>query len=475
MENQSLEALVQQNAQILNLLAQKEIKSATGTATNTILHGIGGLWSGAGVERDVISAHIRPHGLGSALRKVPSVFEDPRFSALTGYTATTGDRPTRSCANAPKGYVKSCELTAYFGLTRMDTQEIDVTEVMLRANRGDHVDLRLRGEVLGMTGFTPSGLDQSKILNIVTMSEMVVAGVNAERQMGTDLWQGTVATGAFPGLDAQIVTGQVDARTNAACPALDADVKSFAYNDVCGSTLDIVEYLAQMAYYLHWNAQQTGLLPVDWVIAMRPELWYELSACYPCSFLSNRCQNSSGTNIAVMNDMTNITLRDSMREGMYIPINGRNYRVVTDDGIYEANNANNANLAAGQFASSIYFVPLTIQGGYPVTYMEYVDFRQAQTDTGLLQGMEDWFWTDNGLFSWSITKEKWCYQLHLVAKPRVILRTPQLSGKIQNIMYSPLQHLRSSDPDSTYFMDGGVSIINNPGTRYAVWSTLAGR
>jgi len=361
----NMEKLVEQNAQLLNILAQNQVKSATGTPTNTVLHGLGGIWSGAGVERDVVSAHIRPLGLGQYLRRIASVFEDPRFSSLTGYTATTGDRPTASCDDAPKGYVKSCELTAKFGLNRFDTQEIEMDQVMLRANRGDHVDLRLRGEVLGMTGFTPSGLNQQQILSIVTMSEMVTAAVNMERLIGTDLWQGSVAAGAFPGLDRQIVTGQLDARTNSACPALDADVKDFNYNDVCGSTLDIVEYLAMMAWYLQWIAQQTGLEPVDWVIVMRPELWFELSACYPCSFLSNRCKDDSGAQIAVMNDTTNQDLRLAMRTGMYIPINGRNYRVIIDDGIYEANNANNANLAAGQFASSLYFVPITIQGNFP--------------------------------------------------------------------------------------------------------------
>lgn len=464
----NMEKLVEQNAQLLNILAQNQVKSATGTPTNTVLHGLGGIWSGAGVERDVVSAHIRPLGLGQQLRRIASVFEDPRFSSLTGYTATTGDRPTTSCDDAPTGYVKSCELTAMFGLNRFDTQEIEMDQVMLRANRGDHVDLRLRGEVLGMTGFTPSGLNQQQILSIVTMSEMVTAAVNMERQVGTDLWQGTVATGSFPGLDAQIVTGQVDARTGTACPALDADVKDFAYNDVCGTTLDIVEYLSMMAWYLQWIAQQTGLEPVDWIIVMRPEMWFELSACYPCSFLSNRCKDDSGAQIAVMNDTTNQDLRNAMRTGMYIPINGRNYRVVVDDGIYEANNINNANLEAGQFASSIYFVPITIQGNFPVTYMEYIDYRGAGVDRSLLMGKEDWWWTDNGFYSWSITQEKWCYQLHLKTEPRVILRTPQLSGKIQNVRVSPLQHLRSSDPDSAYFLDGGASILSK-GTRYAAW------
>ena len=464
-----LQKLVEQNAQLLNLLAQKELKSATGAPTFTVLHGIGGIWSGAGVERDVVSTHIRPLGLGQRLRRLPSVYDDPRFSALTGYTATTGNRPTSACADAPTGYVKSCELTAMFGLNRFDTQEIEMDDVMRRANRGDHVDLRLRGEVLGMTGFTPSGLNQQQILTVVTMSEMVVAAVNMERQLGVDLWQGVVGTGSFPGLSAQIATGQVDARTGTACPSLDSDIKDFNYNNVCGNVLDIVEYLSVMARYLQWIAERTGLEPVDWVLSMRPDLWYELTACYPCAFLSNRCHDAAGTQLLVVNDNTNVNMREEMRRGMFIPINGRNYPVVLDDGIFEDNSTNNANLAPGQFASDIYFVPLTIQGNFPVTYMEYLDYREAQPDRSLLMGKEDWWWTDNGFYSWSITQEKWCYVLHLKTEPRVVLRTPQLAGAIQNVMYEPMQHLRDSDPDSSYFFDGGISILT-PSTRYAVWA-----
>jgi hypothetical protein len=78
------------------------------------------------------------------------------------------------------------------------------------------------------------------------------------------------------------------------------------------------------------------------------------------------------------------------------------------------------------------------------------------------------FWTDDGIFLWAIENQKYCYKLSLKTEQRVILRTPQLSGKIQNVKYVPLQHLRSSDPDSEYWADGGVS-LRGAGTAYAVW------
>ena len=61
------------------------------------------------------------------------------------------------------------------------------------------------------------------------------------------------------------------------------------------------------------------------------------------------------------------------------------------------------------------------------------------------------------------------YKLSLKTEQRIVLRTPQLAGKIQNVKYVPLQHLRSSDPASPYHRDGGVS-LRNERTAYAVWA-----
>jgi hypothetical protein len=365
--------------------------------------------------------------------------------------------------------MKGCNLTALFGLERQDTETIEMDKVMLRWNRGDFTDLILRGRLLGLSGATPTNLNEDDILNIITKAEMVSAAVRAERSLVRQAWQGNIALAEFPGLDNQINTGQVDADLNTACPALDSDVKDFALDDVCGTGRDIVEYLSMMMWYLDYNAEHMGLNPVEWLIVMRPELWFELSACWPCRYLSNRCQSAAGTQIAVINDENNVNLRDSMRNGMVIEINGKPHRVVVDHGIFEHNSTNNDGLGLGEFASSIYAVPLTIQGGFPVTYREYLDYRHTfvGANTRLAQNRTD-FWTDDGIYSWAIDNNLWCYQLALKTEQRVVLRTPQLAGKIQNVRYSPLQHLRSPMATSDYFADGGVS-IRTGGTRYAVW------
>jgi hypothetical protein len=461
--------------QMKELLGLAPKTKASNFQTATPLHGSGGIWSTPGLDRTVVTAYIRPHGLGTVLSKVPSVDESPRFATLTGFTATTGSEPANACDDAPKGYVKGCNLTAKFGLVRRDTQTIEMDKVMLRVNRGDFKDLVLAGEVIGLTDLIPSGLNQSQMLNVLTMSEMIIAGTSAERKLVADIWQGTVPGGQFPGLDVQITTGHIDADTGTACPAVDSDVKSFNYNNVDGTDgLDIVEYLSMIEYYLFENARAMGLDPVSWVVVMRPQLWHELSAVWPIVYHTDRSASIPTAGVTLFLDgRETVSLRDQMRREMSLQINGRSYPVITDTGIFEHTNINNGNLAAGEFASSIYFVPLTVAGSLPATYIEYVDYRQASVDVaqlGPFPGAPDFFWTDNGMFSWSVTQQRWCYELSLKIEPRVVLRTPHLAGRLDYVKYVPLQHLRESDPDNPYNVDGGVS-FRAPTAAQAVWTS----
>lgn len=475
--NETLAEVLKQQTDILAQLSQKEMhtKAPAAQGTFTELHGMGSLFGSQSVERDVITSHMNPMaGLMSVIPLLPTVSEDPRFAALTGYTATNGSEPATPCADAPAGYVKACNLTAQLGRVQRDTQTIDWDKVALRRNRGDFSDLILRGQVLGMTNLSPLNAAGNDILNVVTLSEMVIAAVNMERLLVRHVWQGNPANNnagggykEMPGLDRQIATGQVDADTNTACPGLDSDVKNFAYDDVGGTGRDIVEYLSMLEFYLNHNANQMGLDPVMWAIVMRPELWFELSAVWPCRYLSNRCATSTGSNPIVINDNVNVSARDAMRNGKYIDINGNRYPVILDVGIFEHNNINNANLNPAQYASTIYMVPLTITGGFPVLYREHLDYRAGARDASMLRGKEN-FWTDSGVYSWAYEETKWCYKLSVKSEQRVILRTPHLAGRIDAVKYEPLQHVRSPFPDSPYFYDGGVSLRSDT-TSYHVW------
>lgn len=478
MDNQLIETLARNQELLTQLVASNGDHSKTVGSVQSAawLHGSLGMFAVPGLEREIISTHVRSYGLVSKLPRYPSVYESPFFGALTGFSDDVGSEPATPCADAPTGYQKACNLTAQFGRVARDTETIEMDKVMLKLHRGDHTDLRLMGSVLGLGDLDPGGLNEQQIVDLVTMSQMVNVAVRMERVICGHTWTGSPANNnvgggykEFPGLDNQIATGQVDATTNTSCPSLDSDIKDFNYNDVCGTTLDIVEYMSALEYFIHSLATDTGLMPVQWVWVMRPQLWYELSACWPCKYNTNRCLSTPniGESVVRLDGRENISDRDNMRRSMTIDVNGRTYPVILDNCISEDSNQTTGNLAAGTFASDIYFVPLTITGGFPVTYLEYLDYRQAASDTALLRGRED-FWTDRGIYSWAIENLNWCYKLKLKTEMRVVLRTPQLAGRIQNVMYSPLQHLREDEPTSPYFVDGGVS-IRIADTKYAAW------
>jgi hypothetical protein len=444
--------------------------TAAGVMTAQQLHGLGGVFTQLGADPDVLSTYVKPKSISSVLPIFPSVDEDPRYWTLTGFTSPDGSQPTNACDDAPTGFTKACQLTAYFGLKRFDTQEIEMDKVMLRVNRGDFKDLRFVGNpIVGGTNLMPGGVTRDNALNVITAMEMLRAAGYMEMALHNDIWQGTVAGGSFPGLMYQIATGQVDAASNAACASLDSDVKDFTYEDVCGANKDIVEYLSMLMYFLESLANDTGLAPVRYVLAMRPQLWYELSACWPCSYLTNHCRTVVGsTDIVSVTGAEQVAMRDDMRRRMRIPVNGVEYEVVLDTGIPEYTNGDNGNIPSGSFASNIYAVPITVTGGFPVCYREYLDYRGAAPDEAFLRGRQNWFNTDAGMYSWTYLEKRWCYSLSLKTEQRVVLRTPQLAGVIQNVGYSPLQHLREPDQANVYHVDGGVS-LRTQSTRYAIW------
>jgi hypothetical protein len=475
-KQQVLEDLLTKQTEILGQLVKDRTKTPASAGNAVELHGVGSLFGSHSIEREVITAHIRPTGLGAVLPKVATVYEQPFFAGITGFTDDVGSEPTEPCDDAPRAYMKACDLTAQFGRVQRDTGTIEINDVMLKKNRGDFSDLALYGDLLGLSGFSPSSLSEEGILNLVTKAEMLIAGISLERVLSRHLWQGSIFNNAgaykeFPGLMYQIATGQMDAHTGTLCPALDSDVKDFGLQDVSDSNdlRDIARHLSYLEAYIYHVAERSGMVPLQAALCMRPELWFALTEVYPCQYNTNKCATAGlGDSEIVINGESMVAIRDAMRAGMYIDINGRRYPVVLDDGIYEHNNANNGSLAPGEYASSIFFVPLTA-AGLRCTYLEHIDYRAASVaaNTALLRGTED-FWTDDGMYFWAIESEKWCYKLSVKSEQRVILRTPQLAGRIDNIKYVPVQHFRSPYPDDPYFKDGGVSMRPDTFT-YHVW------
>jgi len=441
----------------------------------------GGLFGIAGLDNQVISARITPMGIASQMTVVGSVYTQPEFPYITGIREVAGQsEPSAKCATCKSGETKTCIQTAQFGYVCRESQELEIGRTIERINSGE-IDLELVNDILGGRGdpFVPGdSLSVERALDIETAWSMVEVGAMFQNALVPMVWQGNpannVGTGymEFPGLDILIGTNKIDAHTGAECTALDSDVKEFNYQPLDTVNADgafvLVRYLMAMALYLKHNASRQNLMPVRWTIAMRPELWAELLDIWPVAYFSTREMTLPAGNTNFIDASRVLEMRTAMQNGMYIDIAGERYDVVTDDGIFEHTNVNNANVPAGFYASSIYFVPMTYLGNRPGTFIEYKDYRGTRNEIAKMNGKEDFWVTDNGRFMWVLEKNKWCYTLSGRLEPRIQLRVPQLAGRIDHILYSPEQHLRSPFAGD-YFFDGGAT-SRTPSTLYSDWN-----
>lgn len=453
---------------------------APGNQHNAMLLGQpGGMFAVTGLDTDIISTHIAARGLGAAIPAFGSDVDDPRFGFLTGFSDDIGSEAVYPCDDAPTGYMKAATLTAAFGRLMRQTNTVEVDKLLHR-KRGVNTNLRLLNTMLTGGVGMDMNMNDADVMNLVVKAEMVSVGVRLERKLARIFWSGSpaVATAGggykeFPGLDAQIATGQVDAETNTAVPSADSLIYNFAYNDIDGAGIDIVEVLSMAAYQLQDIAERTNMTPVTWALAMRPETWFELSAIWACRYLTHRCAAPGVTALSInVTGNEQVTMRDDMRNGKYIIINGVRYPVILDDGIFEHTNVNNASVTPGSWASSIYFVPLRVRGNFPTLYWEHIDYNQLGRQLAPLgAGQRNTpFWSDNGRYLWVYRENGYCFDLQVKTEPRVILRTPHLAAKIQNVRYSPMEHLRSPFPDSPYWKNGGVSFRAEDTDGFAVWN-----
>ncbi len=462
------------------LASLKSAKGAEGTPTTHWDHGPGGIFSTAGLDKIVFSTRVKPQSLLSVLPVRPTNFMSPLFPYLTGFLADTGSNPNTVCDNCmTAGLKKACVQTAQFGRYCRQTQELSFERIGELINRGEPTDLALFNPVFDAWGPVPQVTNQNPLKDEVAQ-KMLELGVSVQNLLAVQLWNGNPANNnvgggymEFPGLAILVGTGKVDALTNTACPSLDSDVKNYSYQDVCTGSPSIVEVLTYLYRYVHKNGVTMQMEPVDLRFAMREELFYELTSCWPCSYLSFRCQTRDTALIDVvpaLNAEAAIRMRDEMRNGRYLLIDGKQIPVILDDGIDEESNTTNANLQAGEFSSDIYLLPFSAKG-VPMLYLEYYDFRVSEQ--GLRSGpgnmfQDDYFVSDGGMFSWNKSKVNRCFLWDALIRPRVILHTPHLAGRLQNVKYVPLQHTREPFPADGYFVDGGVT-SRAVATYYSEW------
>ena len=456
--------------------AQSPIQKATvgNTGSFNLIHGHGSMFGqvAVGIEPEVISTMMHWRGLGDVLPTVASPFIEVFLPFITGVEPTSTTEQSTECGDCISGETEACIQQMPTARVCRETKEMTITRIVDRLNRGD-IDLTLLNQQLGGTSAWHPGTEmtQENIMQIATawallfelpplfmqkLSPMVYTGDPANNN--------GQAYREFRGLQQLVNTGFVDAFANVTCPGLDSDVKDFNYGDVqTQQTPSFYEMLEMAHFYVTHNATRQWLSPVEHVIAMRPELWQIFSQLIPVqkvqSALMNWLANAPARMTVNFNGSEIVAERNRLREQMLLPINGKLLRVVTDDGIPELNNATDANLEAGEYASDVYIIPITYLGNRQGTKIQYKDYRSIGLEIAGTDGMIDGFYrsSPDGRFAWALVRNGACFKIQAYTEPRIILRVPQLAARLQNVKYVPLQHLRSPDSDSPYFHKGGVS------------------
>jgi hypothetical protein len=449
-----------------------------GAPIGPYVHGPGGLFGVRGLERDVISTHTQFTGsLGEMIPIRASVDQTPLFPYITGFLRSDQQEKNAVCDNPPSANnFKTCIQTTVFGRKEFKTRQVEINRIGQRINRGEFLDLQIVNgplvEQMGglMQNFFGLANQQSVLAGREMVARMIEMGVAFQRWYCPTVYTGNPTNNSagggyqeFSGLDLLISRTKVDAISGTACPSLYSDVKDFGYRQVDSTAdPDLVKTITTMMRILNRKAEQQGMSPADIRIVMREPMFYAITEIWPCRYISYRCSVIDGANIdpiPSLDAMQAVRMRDEMRSGKYLLIDGRQVPVIVDDCIMEDNRADNNNIPIGGFASDIYFVPFSARGGTIGTlYWEYYDYRaDVLPDIAGIRGGQ-FFWSDNGAFLWGLkAPDNWCLEVIAKTEPRLILRTPQLAGRLTNIVYVPLQHVDDPLPSQDYHVNGGVS------------------
>lgn len=469
---------------LLPFLGQKSLPS--GTPSTPYMHGPGGLFGVLGLSRDIISTRVQPMGLASVLPAQGNMDTDPLYPYLTGFQNVSGTEKVEVCDDPQvAGAPKSCIQTAQFGRKEFSTRESEINRMGQRINRGEFLDLELLNDPLvnQMGGLLRQQFALNRQDAGLAGADMVMrfveVGVAFQNWLCPTLYTGnpTNNTGGggykeFPGLDILIGTNKVDALTGTACPSLRSLIVNMNYSNVDGTGQENpVNVLTYATRVLKHNASTMNFGRTEWVLAMRENLFYELTAVWPCNYQTYRCVFPNTEGVLNVSASDQISMRDSMRQGEYLVIDGQRWRVVFDDCINEETEADAGPIGPGQFASDVYIIPMTVRGGRRVTYWEYFDYSNGPMQAINQGRLNSYFWSDGGRFLWHAKPpNNWCVQHIAKIEPRVIVLTPHLAARITNFLYEPLLHTRDPLPTDPYFVNGGVTGERAAPSHYSDWN-----
>lgn len=444
-------------------------------------HGPYGLLSYPGVDPAVFSSVIGADSIIGQLPVKGSKQMNPTYATITGVQGDSGSEKNQVCDNPPvAGLMQACMLTSVFGLYERSTPVIDIARLGQVVDRADPMDLRLMNTPMANGGMFMTAGDVTPKQDILTNEvtrKFWERNIALHRLLARQIWIGTPTNNSagggykeMTGLQSLINTGNVDALTGATCPGVDSLIVNANYGriDQAASATGIIAAITNVYHQLQERARRQDLAPVRWVMAMRSNLFYELSSMWPCNYLTMRCLTSSTSTPGMIDLQDAVKFRDEMRAGRYLLIDGNRVEVQFDDGIPEKDGNNSGgSFPRGCFSSDIYFLPMSIQGGQSVLFMEYFEYSNPSINDALgnmVLGRVEGPW-----ITWP-KQTNLCVQWTSQIMPRIVLRTPWLAARIQNVAYCPIQHDPEPFPTDPYYTSGGVTSRSGP-SYSALWKS----
>ena len=446
-----------------------------------LIHGPGGLLSYPGVDPLVFHTVVgyKP-GVMNSIPTRPSRFMSPLFEMVTGIKAEPEGQSEIDgpCDDAPYGGpMKAGMVTFPFGRYDRSTRQIELNRIGQLNDRAEPMDLQLVGSAAGPNPFgdpANGAFPQGAVLRnevAVVMQERAVA---LNRILQRQIWRGNPANNAagggykeFAGLELLIQPNWRDALTGLALPSLYPRIRDFNYQRIDGACDAAVNEITYMARYTRDLAERTGVGPVRWAFAMRPALFYELTKCWPCSYYTQLCTfgNQATTDIVQNISLTDQTaMRDDMRTNLYLMIDGERWDVILDDTITEYTTTTDANVTEGCFASDIYLLSMSVAGRASL-YFDYFDYNNPDLQSALAIGLGPLVRVlGGGAWLETFRQTNFCVEWQAKIEPRLILRTPWLCGRLENVQYCPLYANRHPDPIDPYWTNGGE--VSRPGPSY---------
>jgi hypothetical protein len=188
---------------------------------------------------------------------------------------------------------------------------------------------------------------------------------------------------------------------------------------------------------IRYRISGSGLDPnsADIVLVMGPQHWDVLSAAVACEY-GLTCNVGPTT----QQDALEVArMRDRFIAESIIRIDGKDYPVIVDNLIAQTTSAY-GNVT--KFCSDIYAITLSVNGRV-ITYGEYQNFNETAGST--IAWMTSQFGatpiaiTDGGKFMHAPTfSGGLCFDVRTFTKPRIIMKMPQFSGRVQNVCVVPV-------------------------------------